>query len=146
MIEAALKQLELPEAAYEWLFDVWEAIQLFDDVADGDEIESEVLNRVIWSVFVRSPRNPFYRANVDALTPVLALQIAKWHAANSVEDADKADERSYMWRAGYYDLVLTVCMLCFGEKIETGKICDALMLYGETYEEYAKEMKKCLSQ
>ncbi len=120
--------------------DVWAAIQLFDDVADGDKITDDELNRVVWAVFVKFPQNPFYRANVDTLTPVMALQIIKWRAANAVENAGKSDERSYMWRAGYYDLVLTVCMLCFGEKIETGKICDALMLYGETYEEYEKEM------
>jgi len=135
-IKEALEFIKLPPDAVEWLIDVWEVCQLLDDACDGDEIGRGRAEAAAWAVFVRMPANAFWRANMANLMPVLAVQVLKWQAANSAEDEGEADPRSYMWRAGYYDLVLLVCQIC-------GLAQDPrfiLSLYGETYFSYADEM------
>ena len=141
MIEEPLEQLGLPDDAHEWLLSMWRVTQFLDDVADKDDINEDEFNNALWDIMLRMPSNSFYRANVDALAPVIALQTLKWQAANVVEKSGSADERSYMWRAGYYDLVLMVCLLCFGSAMKVQKAVDALMIYGESYADYTKEFE-----
>ena len=112
---------------------------MFDDVADGDPICSQDLNAAIWDTLVAMPTNDFYVRNAHHLSPLVASMILKWHAANDVESVGHIDERSYMWRAGYYDVVLMVCNLCHGPAA-TGNIASQILgLYGEKYEDYKKE-------
>ena len=139
MIEEPIKQLGLPDDAYEWLLSMWRVTQFLDDVVDKHDISEDDFNGALWDIMLKMPSNSFYRANVDALAPVIALQTLKWQAANAVEKSGLADERSYMWRAGFYDLILMVCLLCFGSAMKTQKAVDALMIYGESYIDYKKE-------
>lgn len=139
MIEEPLKSLGLPDDAHEWLCSMWRVTQFLDDVADKDDISEDDFNNALWDIMLRMPANSFYRANVDALTPVIALQTIKWQASDAVEKSGLADERSYMWRAGFYDLVLMVCLLCSGSDIKSQKAVDALMIYGESYADYKED-------
>ncbi len=135
ILEDRLDKLGLPDAAHNWLMDVWHAWQVLDDAADGTSGNRALAEDVTMALFVRMPLNGFWQANAGALVPMLALQITKWKAANAAEAEGRADARSYMWRAGYYDLVAAVCLLC-------GKDHDALAalsIYGETFEEYRGE-------
>ena len=140
MIEI-LKQLNLPADAERWLGDVWNLIQLFDDIEDGDEIAGADGVDVLWSVLVGMPMNPFFLAHQMTLTPIMMTQLLKWQAANEAEAEGEADERSYMWRAGYYDLVLAVHYICFGRGLTEPSGCAILSLYGESYSDYKKEFE-----
>ena len=40
--------LMLPAPAIEWLLMLWNAIQVFDDVADGDPVERSDLDAATW--------------------------------------------------------------------------------------------------
>lgn len=130
------KELGLPDAARVWLLDLWNVIQVLDDAMDGTPAGPVNVSRAAMAIFWDMPLNPFFRDNYAALQPVLKLQVLKWMAANDVEAQGLPDERSYMWRAGYYDIVLLVCALCG---------CDrgpaALLLYGETFAEYMEDQK-----
>jgi len=131
--------LQLPSAAVDWLMMLWNAIQVFDDAADGDPINPQDLNAAIWDTLVAMPTNDFYVRNAHHLSPMVASMILKWWAANDVESVGRVDERSYMWRAGYYDVVLMVCNLCHGPAA-TGRVASQILgLYGEKYEDYKKE-------
>ena len=33
--------LDLPDDAIEWLIDLWQVVQLFDDIVDGDKIDRD---------------------------------------------------------------------------------------------------------
>ena len=121
--------LGLPPDAKSWLLGLWDVIQALDDAADGDK--SPNAGRAAMAIFWDMPLNSFYRAHSSALQPVLMLQVLKWQAANDVEAQGRADERSYVWRAGFYDVVLMVCALCGADRSAT-----ALLLYGETFAEY----------
>ncbi len=131
--------LALPAPATEWLLMLWGAIQVFDDVADGDPVEREDLNAVIWNTLVGMNQNSFWAANSLSLAPVVATMILKWQGSDQAERAGNADARSYAWRAGYYDVVMMVVALCHGTKYATDNAHLVMALYGETLEDYMKE-------
>lgn len=130
-------RLGLPDEAKTWLLDLWLVIQVLDDAMDGDEAGQANVARAAMAIFWDMPLNSFYRAHFAALHPVMKLQVLKWMAANDAEAKGQADERSYMWRSGYYDIVLMVSALCGCDQSST-----ALLLYGETFAEYLSEWKK----
>jgi hypothetical protein len=133
------KALALPAPAVDWLLMLFEAIQVFDDVADGDPVEREDLNAVIWNTLVGMNQNTFWIANSHSLTPVVATMILKWQASDQAERAGKADAKSFVWRAGYYDVVLMAVALCHGTQQATEKAQQVMELYGEKFEDYMKE-------
>ena len=131
--------LALPAPATEWLMMLWGAIQVFDDVADGDPVEREDLNAAIWNTLVGMNQNSFWAANSITLAPVVATMILKWQGSDQAERVGNADARSYVWRAGYYDVVMMVVALCHGTKYATDNAHLVMALYGETLEDYMKE-------
>lgn len=129
----------LPAPAIDWLLMLWNAIQVFDDVADGDPVEREDLNAAIWDTLVGMSQNAFWQANSSALTPIVATMILKWQASDQAERAGKADALSFGWRAGYYDVVLMAVALCHGTQQATKCASQVMELYGESFGEYLKE-------
>lgn len=139
-LEKAFKILSLPEDASLFLLDLYEAIQFFDDIQDHDTISnvSVMANKIL----VELPMNPFYRQNINLIYPLINIQILKWSAANQKEESGKADEKSYVWRAGYYDIVLLVYEIVFGIQKALKNSALILDIYGETYQEYKEEFKR----
>ena len=134
-----LAPFDLPADAVQWLLDLWHVIQVWDDVADDDPILRADLDRAIFGSLVSLPANPFYLTHAQALAPMLAGLVLKWKAADDVEVAGQADERSFMWRAGYYDVILTVVMLTHGG-VQAMRVARHIMhLYGEPFASYRKE-------
>jgi hypothetical protein len=131
--------LALPAPAIDWLLMLFEAIQVFDDVADGDPVEREDLNAAIWNTLVGMNQNTFWIANSHSLVPVVATMILKWQASDQAERAGQADAKSFVWRAGYYDVVLMTVALCHGTQQATDKAHQVMELYGEAFEDYMKE-------
>lgn len=134
-IRKQLQALNLPQDASEWLVSVWRLTQFFDDVADGDAIERADLDAVLWDALIGMNANPFFVARRTELLPVMALQLQKWQASDAAERAGRASAKSYMWRAGFYDLVLFVHMVCHGNACPEAP----LSIYGETLEAYLRE-------
>jgi hypothetical protein len=65
--------------------------------------------------------------------------ILKWQASDQAERAGRADARSFMWRAGFYDVVLMAVALCHGSGHATNVASDVMAIYGEKLEDYLKE-------
>ena len=82
--------LGLPPDAADWLLSVWAVTQVFDDVADGHNVERKALHDAIWNSLVKMPMNPFYQANSGTLLPIMANSILKWVASDDAERAAKA--------------------------------------------------------
>lgn len=129
--------LKLPDDAVAWLLDMWNLIQVLDDFADGDDVARADLDQAIYASIVGLPQNPFFQRNSPHLLPALTQMVLKWMASDVAEREGKADERSYMWRAGYYDVVLMVATLVHGPSSEIALV--ALRMYGETAADYMKE-------
>lgn len=131
--------LELPADATVWLLDLWHMAQVFDDVADGDPVARADLDRAVWKGLVAMPANPFFTAHMPALQPAMATAILKWKASDDAERAGRADERSFVWRAAYYDIVLLVVLLVHGYDKAMEKASVVMALYGEDFTKYREE-------
>ena len=131
--------LDLPAHATAWLLDVWHLTQFFDDVVDGDLVRPQTAHDAIWKAFVTAPANPFFIANAQVLQSALATAVLKWEASHTAERSNMADERSFMWRAAYYDLVLLVVLLCQGYESAMAKAPTVMALYGEKFSDYRAE-------
>lgn len=131
--------LHLPTDASVWLLDLWAVIQVFDDVADGDNVARKDLHDAVWRTLVNMPSNPFFTANSGNLLPVLANAFLKWVASDDAERAGQADEKSFIWRASYYDVVLMVVLLAQGKDAAVAKAATVMALYGENFDAYKKE-------
>jgi hypothetical protein len=129
----------LPDPVVEWLVMVYDAIQVFDDVADGDTVERKDLNATIWNTLVGINQNQFFISNSHYLVPLLATMILKWQASDTAERAGQADAISFVWRAGYYDLILMAVSLTHGPGFATKNAHLVMELYGEKFEDYVKE-------
>jgi len=129
----------LPTPVVEWLVMVYDAIQVFDDIADGDTVERKDLNATIWNTMVGMHQNQFFITNSHHLVPLLATAIMKWQASDQAERAGEADARSFVWRAGYYDLILMAVSLTHGPGFATKNAHLVMELYGEKFEDYMKE-------
>lgn len=130
---------ELPHDAIDWLLAIWNAIQVFDDVADGDTVARRDLDAAIWECLVGISQNQFWQANSAHLGPVVATMILKWQASDTVERAGNADARSFVWRAGYYDLILLCVALVHGPKFAAENAHHVMALYGESLDYYLEE-------
>lgn len=136
-------ELGLPPEGNAWLCGLWNAIQVLDDVADGDGIERPALDRAIYDLLAGLPSNPFFMAHAGVLLPALALMVFKWKASDDAERAGRADARSFVWRAGYYDVVLAAVAAHCGSAGALALADKVLSLYGETLEDYLKEFPSC---
>ena len=131
--------LDLPANATAWLLDLWKITQVLDDLADDDRVSPAEVQEAVWKILVTFPANPFFIANAAALQPALATAVLKWEAANRAEKTGQADEKSYMWRAGYYDIVVLVLLLCQGYDSAMAKASSVMALYGEKFSDYRAE-------
>lgn len=130
----------LSDEASDWLISLWEVIQLFDDIVDGDAVDRDDVDTVIWNSLVGMPANAFYQRNAHVLIPLMSVAVLKWKASDDVERSGGACATSFVWRAGYYDIVLAAVQIEHGVQsaMDIGPV--VLNLYGESLEEYMKEM------
>jgi hypothetical protein len=133
------KSFALPPDAVDWLMSLWHVLQVFDDYADGDPVERKDLDATIWNTLVGMPSNPFFAKNCSSLLPVMSMLILKWQASDKAEREGTADQRSFVWRAGYYDVLLMTVQLVHGTDAAHKIAHHVMSFYGESYEEYKQE-------
>lgn len=141
-LRAGFESLQLPSDCCEWLSSLWRITQFFDDVADREPIPRAVLDKALWEVLVASQINTFFERNKQVLIPVMSCALLKWQAADDREKKGLADERSYVWRASYYDVVLTCVLIVHGYYEAIKYSPRVLELYGEEYEEYLTSLEE----
>jgi len=134
-----LINLGFSDQAVAWLIDLWEVTQTFDDFRDGDPVSNKECEYAIYQALVSMPCNPFYLRNATTLAPVVSQFVIKWTGANAVEDAKEVSETSFVWRSGYYDVVVCVATIEHGYKTAMELSPFILKLYGEKYEDYLEE-------
>jgi hypothetical protein len=133
------EHFQLPASAVEWLLMMFQVTQVFDDIADGDKVSREELDKCIWNTLVAMPLNHFFAANSATLVPVVALSVLKWQGSDAAERAGQANEMSFAWRATFYDLCMIAVQACHGVDMAIQLSADVLKLYGETFSDYQKE-------
>lgn len=130
----------LPSSAVAWLVMLWEVTQVFDDYADGDPVAREDLNNTIWNSLVAMPQNEFFDKHRFTLSPLVASLILKWQASDKVERSGVRNEKSFVWRAGFYDIILMCICIVHGSKAATEHGDKVMELYAEEFSEYIKEV------
>jgi hypothetical protein len=133
------EHFQLPASAVEWLMMMFDSIQVFDDIADGDGVQRKDLDKCIWNTLVAMPLNHFFSANAATLLPIVAVNILKWQASDLAERSWNAGAMSFAWRAGFYDLCMIAVQLCHGTDKAIELSSDVMKLYGEDFESYRKE-------
>lgn len=139
-LRQAFQKWGLPPEASVFLLKVWDAIQFLDDVKDGHAHENP--DAGIYTLIFALPFDPFLAHHRSILEGAFVTAYHKWQAANRIEaEQDRSQlDKAYIWRAGYYDLVLLVVSLCMPRE-ETEVIAPEVMkLYGESREDYVKEI------
>lgn len=129
----------LSDSAVSWLVSVFRSAQTLDDYADGDPVSRKQLDILIWDCLAGCHMNAFFQRNSAQLLPVLACAILQWKASDTTEREGRADARSFVWRASFYQLALMSMMIEHGPRYAMDNAHIALQMYGETFEEYMKE-------
>lgn len=70
----------LSDEAIVFLMKVWDAIQFFDDIADGDKTERKDLDVIIWDFFIGFSEDPYFQKHMSSFKSQLATMILKWQA------------------------------------------------------------------
>lgn len=123
------------------LRDIWDVIQAWDDLHDGDQNTQAAVAMRLANIDV--PMNPLYQA---FCTPLQMQKLyLKWRASNAIEEAKLREHlhKSYMLRAEYYQLIVDMICLLEGLEIAALKAPDVWVCYGESYPEYENEI--CLT-
>jgi len=134
--------LALPPAAADYLCALFDTIQGLDDWADGDESSREEKDRTIWNCVAGLQLTPFYMQHAAMLLPLQANAFLKWKAADTAERSGQLLPMAYVWRAGFYDIVLQCVLIAHGPMRAMELAHVAMGLYGESFEEYAKEFQR----
>lgn len=136
------EHFSLTNQAADFVMIVFNFAQFFDDVADGHEVTRKELDLNLYNCFVGLNTNIFFINNRIALVSVMDLIALKWQGSDIAERNNQADERSFMWRAAFYDLLISVISICNGHEFAIGKSVDVMRFYAETMEDYRKEFPK----
>ena len=131
---------ELPSSAVEFVIAIEQFSQFFDDVADKDhDIARASLNLNLYNCFYGLHVNAFFLANRARLLPIMELIVLKWQGSDARERVCEADAVSFVWRAGFYDLLMAVMGIVHGHAYASERAPCVMKYYKETFEDYQKE-------
>ena len=127
--------------AQKLLRDIWDVIQAWDDLEDGDANPN--FSKAMRQANLDIPQNPLYAPFATAFQ--IQQMYLKWCAANAFERAKLREHmpKSYMLRAEYYQLIVNMVCLLEGLEKAALKAADIWLCYGEAFEDYEKEI--CLT-
>lgn len=72
--------------ALQFLLDISQVTELWDDIIDRDTITATQVNAAFWRALVTLPTNPFFQRNMAYLMPLIIQSINSWHDANELAE------------------------------------------------------------
>lgn len=114
--------------------DYFTVCHIWDDLIDKDKPISDADVSVAFKTLVHKiPNNPFYKLYTNELTPVLMSVIMQWEDANVLDHGNENDkDKAYMLRAGMYNLISHIALICGGYEWAQEIGPEIRRLYGET--------------
>jgi hypothetical protein len=119
----------------------------WDDIIDRDHPQDDnAINAAFAEALVILPRNPFYAAHFQVLSPLVMSSILSWIGATRMErdNGTEHDLRvALVTRAQYVQLVLVSAMLLGGFEYASSIASDILRWgHSETFDEYVTALKR----
>lgn len=131
------------KAAIDLCITLFGIAQIWDDIIDGDTVTARDVDAAFVSALVAIPTNP-----ISQLMPELPWHIynvfLRWRDATNIENNNPTDSdlhKCYMLRAGFYDIPLLIAAKLYGDEHAEKVGVTVRRMYGEIFEEYAKEFK-----
>jgi len=138
MNEAFRSWFKGDEAACQYAEMLWTAIQEWDDLEDEGKCEKQN-SLLAWLAFGKEYQ-PFFAQNSHILRPAFLSLYLKWTASYVLDRGDESDVcKSYMLRAGYYDVLHLIAWICGGDEWAVQVGPEIYRSYGETPKEIWKE-------
>lgn len=125
-----------PEAI-RFILAVHDVVELWDDLIDQDkEATPENINRVFYRALIEIPRNRFYQAHFDTLSPLIESAIFDWHTANDFEKRKEHLETAFGLRCTLQSLTVMSARIIAGVEWAQS-VNNEIRSLGETWAEYA---------
>lgn len=113
--DAKLREWLGDEDAMQALVTISAAVELWDDLIDGDPVDHEVINATMFNAMVSLGFNPWWRAHQDRLLPIMQAAVLAWLDSNAMRGGDLEDRRyAYVLRNMGLELVLMGITICRG--------------------------------
>ena len=96
--------------AVAFLLDIFNAAEVWDDLLDGDAIESRTFNDLFMRLLFDLPNNMFYQRHMGALQPLMMAGVNAWMDANELQKRD--DEWAVVWAYTLRDWYMELCAYC----------------------------------
>ena len=142
-LEAGLLALFSPEDADAMAFlrGLFILFQGIDDYYDGDLTDKDDIVDLHFNALSELYGNPFFRRYGHKITPMIESAHLQWQSANRMESSGLANEKSYMLRAYYYQIVHFCAAQLYGNSFAINNAISFQRFYGETYSDYIEEFK-----
>ena len=134
-IERIIRHFLSDENAVRLMLDIWLIIQAWDDAYDNDPADHCPAYR---AAMISLPTNPIYQNFPISL--LIKQMFFDWQAANEFEYRKEHLHKSYLLRAGFYRVLLTVISFIHGDKAAENQAAAVWRCYGETFQQYQEEM------
>jgi hypothetical protein len=122
--------------------------QIWDDFIDKDkDIAAETFNRMMWTVLVDLPLNPFYIAHFSHLAPIIRSGIIDWFDSNIIEAETDEQKRENLLKISFIircnaGSLLSHMALLIGGYDWMRKVSPQVRewIHDESFEEYVREI------
>lgn len=127
------------QAAVEFLLDVFELGETWDDLIDGDQVTHWRVHRAFATALFNLPINPFYAQHQNDLRPLMLVGVNAWMDSIELEHAE--DSWSLVWayalRDWYMELVAFCALLVGGfEHMRAVSLPARRFFQAETLEQF----------
>jgi len=117
--------------------------QVWDDLIDLTPIDEKAINQAFLAALVILPTNRVFQSMPELPYHVYNVFL-RWRDATTIERAEhtKSDlHKCYMLRAGLYDIFALIAAKLYGDDYAAKVGPSIRRLYGESFDEYAKEFQ-----
>jgi predicted CDP-diglyceride synthetase/phosphatidate cytidylyltransferase len=111
----------------------------FYSLSDFKKLSKVKTEDVLVSLMLKLPLNSFWITHQSTLLPIISNTICTWKASDNMEHQGDSNEKSFVYRASFYQGLLMVVTLEKGFDFAYEHSDKILNVYGESFEDYKKE-------
>lgn len=133
------------QAAVNYLLDMGEVIEVWDDLIDKDKpLSDERINNVFYILTIKLPQNPFYVAYHQQLTPYLEASYNSFLDSVELEKGSEQDKMfAYVLRFNSLEWAMAVIRITRGREIARKLSMEVRRFFAmyESFDEYVEKLQ-----